>query len=92
MAFENNVLSDVWDSPDESVNMCVPVSMFLYSSGEIHIVVIDLTQEDEHERLAERRIRFSAQAAAQLIDAIRGPVKTTHLLFGDERPPAATLH
>ncbi|RDU97997.1 hypothetical protein [Trinickia dinghuensis] len=91
MIFENE-LSDAWDVPDETVNVSVPISMIRHPSGEIHIVVIDLMPEQEHDCLAERRIRFSAQAAAQLRDAIGGMAQSGHVLFGDERPATATLH
>lgn len=90
--FENNEPSDAWDSPDEAFNVSVPVSMVQHASGDIDIVVIDLMQRDESECFAERRIRFSAQAAIQLLDAISGAVHSKHVLFGDERPEMATLH
>lgn len=94
MIFENDELSDAWDSADEAMNLSVPVSMVLHPSGDIDVVVIDLMREDERECLAERRIRFSAYAASQFLDAIGSSVKTQsmHVLFGDERPVIATLH
>ena len=90
--FENNEQSDAWDSPDEPFDVSVPVSMVRHASGDIDIVVIDLMQQDESGCFAERRIRFSAPAAAQLLDAISGAVQSRHVLFGDERPETATLH
>lgn len=92
MIFENNEPSDAWDSPDEAFDVSVPVSMVQHASGDIDIVVIDLMQQDESGCFAERRIRFSAQAAIQLLDAIGGAVQSKHVLFGDERPERATLH
>lgn len=92
--FENDELSDAWDSPDDAMNISVPVSMVLHPSGDIDVVVIDLMRDDERECLAERRIRFTAHAAAQFLDAIGSSAKaqSTHILFGDERPVMATLH
>lgn len=93
MIFENEELSEVCESPDEAMNVSVPVSMVLHSSGEISVVVIDLMREDESQCFAERTIRFSAHAAAQFLDAMGNTVqKSEHLLFGDERPAMATLH
>ena len=92
MIFENNEQSDAWDSPDEAFDVSVPISMVRHPSGDIDIVVIDLMQQDEGGCFAERRIRFSAQAAVQLFDAIGGAVQNKHVLFGDERPDTATLH
>lgn len=92
MIFENDEPSDAWDSPDEAFKVSVPVSMIQHASGDIDIVVIDLMRQDESERFAERRIRFSAQAAIQLLDAISGAVQNKHVLLGDERPEMATLH
>ncbi|NRO98288.1 hypothetical protein GWC77_20395 [Paraburkholderia sp. NMBU_R16] len=92
MIFENEEPSDVCESPDEAVNVSVPVSMVLHSSGEISVVVIDLMREDERPCFAERTIRFSAHAAAQFLDAMGSTVQSGHLLFGDERPATATLH
>lgn len=43
--FENNELSDTWDSPDDAGSVSVPVSMVLHASGAIEIVVIDLMQQ-----------------------------------------------
>lgn len=92
--FENDQLSDAWDSEDEAINVSVPVSMVLHASGEIHIVVVDVVREDERECLAERRIRFSARAASQFIAAIGSAMNRpgSHILFGDERPLTETLH
>jgi hypothetical protein len=90
--FENNELSDVWDAPDESNNVSVPVSMVMHASGAIDIVVVDLTEHDERGCFAERRIRFSPQAAAQFLDTMSNTVQSGHVLFGDERPEKATLH
>jgi hypothetical protein len=90
--FENNELSDAWDSPDEASSVSVPVSMVLHASGAIDIVVIDLMQQDESGCLAERRIRFSPQAASQFLDTLGNTVQSGHILFGDERPETATLH
>jgi hypothetical protein len=90
--FENEELSDAYDSPDEPMNVSVPISMVLHSSGEISVVVIDLMREDERQCFAERTIRFSAHAAAQFLDAMGNTVQSGHLLFGDERPAMATLH
>jgi hypothetical protein len=90
--FENNELSDTWDSPDDAGSVSVPVSMVLLASGAIEIVVIDLMQQDESGCLAERRIRFSPQAASQFLDTLGNTVQSGHLLFGDERPDTATLH
>lgn len=92
MIFESNEPSDAWDAPDEPSNVSVPVSMVLHPSGAIDIVVIDLMQQDERGCLAERRIRFSPQAASQLLDTIGNTVQNGHMLFGDERPDTATLH
>ena len=92
MIFENNELSDAWDAPDEASNVSVPISMVLHASGAIDIVVIDLMQQDERGCLAERRIRFSPQAASQFLDTIGNTVQGGHILFGDERPDSATLH
>lgn len=92
MIYENNEQSDAWDSPDDTFNVSVPISMVQHSSGDIDIVVIDLMQQDESGCFAERRIRFSAQAAVQLLDAIGGAVQSKLVLFGDERPETATLH
>lgn len=92
MIFENNEQSDAWDSPDEACNVSVPISMVQHTSGDIDIVVIDLMQRDESGCFAERRIRFSAPAAAQLLEAISSAVQSKHVLFGDERPEMATLH
>ncbi len=93
MIFENEELSDdVYETPDEAMNVSVPISMILHSSGEISVVVIDLKQEDELQCFAERTIRFSAHAAAQFLDAMGSTVQSGHLLFGDERPERATLH
>lgn len=92
MFFESNELSDTWDSPDESDNVSVPISMVLHSSGAIDIVVIDLAHHDESGCFEERRIRFSPEAAAQLLDTMGDTVQPGHVLFGDERPERATLH
>lgn len=94
MIIENDDLSDAWDSPDETINVSVPISTVLHPSGDIDIVVIDLMREDDRECLAERRIRFSAYAASQFLDAIGGSLseQSKHVLFGDERPVTATLH
>lgn len=94
MIIENDDLSDAWDSPDETINVSVPISTVLHPSGDIDIVVIDLMREDDRECLAERRIRFSAYAASQFLDAIGGSLsdQRKHVLFGDERPVTATLH
>jgi hypothetical protein len=90
--FENDELSEAWDSPDEAYDVSVPVSMVMHSSGDIDIVVVDLMQRDDRGCFAERRIRFSSHAAAQLIDAIGGTVTSKHVLFGDERPERVALH
>lgn len=92
MIFENDELSDAWESPDESNNVSVPISMVMHSSGAIDIVVIDLMEHDERGCFAERRIRFSPQAATQLLDTMGNTVQSGHVLFGDERPEKATLH
>lgn len=92
MIYENNDQFDPWDTPDDAFSVSVPVSMVHHSSGDIDILVIDLAQQDESGCFAERRIRFSAQAAAQLLDAMSGDVQSGHVLFGDERPAMATLH
>ncbi|HZZ76947.1 MAG TPA: hypothetical protein VFE62_00425 [Gemmataceae bacterium] len=90
--YENDEQSDPWDTPDDAFSVSVPVSMVHHSSGDIDILVIDLMHQGESGCFAERRIRFSAQAAAQLVDAMTGAVQSGHVLFGDERPAMATLH
>jgi hypothetical protein len=90
--YENDEQSDPWDAPDDAFSVSVPVSMVHHSSGDIDILVIDLMHQDESGCFAERRIRFSAQAAAQLLDAMSGAVESGHVLFGGVRPAMATLH
>jgi len=87
-----NELSEGWDWPDDTLDVSVPVSMIRYPTGEMDMVVLDLTAEAEHEHLAERRVRFSARAAAQFLDAIGSHGQPGYILFGDERPVNATLH
>lgn len=84
--------SDTWDWPDEIVNVSVPVSMMRHASGAMDMLVVDLIDDEEREQCVQRRVRFSAQAAAQFLDAIGRRGESGHLLLGDERPVTATLH
>ena len=93
MIYENDELSDAGDCGlDEDFDVSVPISMVRHASGDIDIVVVDLSRQDDSGCFDERRIRFSAQAAAQLIDSICASTDNPHILFGDERPAMATLH